>query len=116
MSNPHETEQYITLVSEELTEPANWVSVVEHIDGHATIYPRLIEALRKSAAGAGDARDALESVLADARDELALRYVERYLAGNPDGPFPSAALMAKHCGRGIPQAALLADVQLRMAA
>lgn len=114
MSDSAKTE-LITEVSEALATKRYWWIVAEHIADDATWKP-LTEAMRRASLGERDALGEIEALALAARDAVADRIVQRYLATNPRPPYAPARLLAKYPSGQIPNAELLHALQMDEAA
>lgn len=102
-------------VSEALADPSTWTAVAEHIAENETWQP-LVDAMRRASTGARDALGEIEAIALAARDAVAERIVERYIATDPRPPYTPPRLLAKYPSGRIPQPELLHALQLEHAA
>jgi hypothetical protein len=107
--------ELVTEVSEALATKRCWWIVAEHIAEDATWKP-LTEAMRRASIGDRDALGEIEALALAARDAVAERIVQRYLATNPKPPYAPAVLLAKYPSAQIPIAELLHAQQMERAA
>src|SRR5688572_7267374 len=102
-------------VSQELASQRHWSLVAEYIAENA-MWAQLTDALRRASLGERDALGEIEALALAARDAVATRIVDRYIATNPRPPYTPARLLAKYPNGNVPLSELLHALQMDRAA